>query len=74
MPIGANENLDVLYAKQRLLTEEASRLEDERDRSDPDGPDANRHYLLELQIEALRVESSRISAHISDILERDLQR
>ncbi len=74
MPIGANDNLDELYAKQRLLTEEASRLEDERDRSDPDGPDANRHYLLELQIEALRVESSRISAHISDILERDLQR
>jgi hypothetical protein len=74
VPIGANDNLDELYAKQRLLTEEASRLEDERDRSDPDGPDANRHYLLELQIEALRVESSRISAHISDILERDLQR
>lgn len=74
MPIGAHDNLDELYAKQRLLNEEASRLEEERDRSDPDGSDANRHYLLELQIEALREESTRIGAHISDILERDLQR
>lgn len=74
MPIGARDNLDELYAKQRLLAEEAARLEDERDRADPDGPDANRQYLLELQIEALRQESTRISAHISDILERDLQR
>ena len=74
MPVGAQDNLDKLYARQQLLTGEAARLEGERDRLDPDGPDANRHYLLELQIVALREESSRISAHISDILERDLQR
>jgi hypothetical protein len=66
--------LDKLYAMQKLLTEEAARQEGERDRLDPDGPDANRHYLLELQIAALRQESSRISSRISDILERDLQR
>ena len=74
MPIGAQDNLDELYAKQQLLTDEAARLEDERDRLDPDGPDANRHYLLELQIDALRQESSRVSSRISDVLERDLQR
>ena len=74
MPVGAQDNLDKLYAKQQLLIDEAARLEGERDRLDPDGPDANRHYLLELQIVALREESTRISAHISDILERDLQR
>ena len=74
MPVGAQDNLDKLYAKQQLLTDEAARLEGERDRLDPDGPDANRHYLLELQIVALREESSRINAHISDILDRDLQR
>jgi hypothetical protein len=74
MPIGAQDNLDELYAKQQLLTDEATRLEDERDRLDPDGPDANRHYILELQIAALREESTRISSRISDVLDRDLQR
>ena len=74
MPIGAQDNLDKLYGKQQMLTDEAARLEGDRDRLDPDGPDASRHYLLELQITALLEESSRISAHISDILERDLQR
>jgi hypothetical protein len=74
MPIGAQDNLDELYAKQQLLTDEATRLEDERDGLDPDGPDANRHYILELQIAALREESTRISSRISDVLDRDLQR
>jgi uncharacterized small protein (DUF1192 family) len=72
--MGAQDNLDKLYARQHLLTDEATRLEGERDRLDPEGPHANRHYILELQIAALRQESSRISARISDILERDLQR
>lgn len=74
MPIGAQDNLDKLYAQQQLLTDAAAHLEDERDRLDPDGPDASHHYLLELQITALREEFSRISSRISDILDRDLQR
>ena len=74
MPIGAHDHLEELYAKQRMLTDEAARLELERDRIDPDGPDANRHYILELEIAALRQESSRIGSRISDVLERDLQR
>jgi hypothetical protein len=74
MPIGAQDRLDELYAKQRLLTEEAERLECERDRLDPEGPDANRHYILEIEIAALRQEASSISSRISDVLERDLQR
>ena len=53
---------------------EALRLENERDRLDPDGADADRHYILEIEIAALREESSRISARISDVLDRDLQR
>lgn len=74
MPIGAHEHLDDLYAKHRLLTEEAMRLEGVRDLLDPDGPDASRHYILELQINALREEATRITSRISDVLERDLQR
>ena len=74
MPIGARDNLDELYAKQQVLADEATRLEGERDGLDPDGPDASRHYILELQIAALREESTRISSRISDVLERDLQR
>ena len=74
MPIGAQDHLDKLYARQRLLTDEAMRLESERDRLDPDGAEADRHYILEIQIAALRQESSRISSRISDVLERDLQR
>jgi hypothetical protein len=74
MPIGAQEHLEELYAKQRLLTDEATRLENERDRLDPDGADADHHYILEIKIAALREESSRIDSRISDVLERDLQR
>jgi hypothetical protein len=74
MPIGAQDHLEKLYARQRLLTDEAVRLESERDQIDPDGADADRHYILELEIAALRQESSRISSRISDVLERDLQR
>jgi hypothetical protein len=74
MPVGAHDHLDDMYRKQSLLLEEATRLEDARDLLDPDGPDATRHYILELQITALREESTRIASRISDILERDLQR
>ena len=74
MPMGAHDHLDKLYGRQRLLTEEAARLESERDRLDPDGADAERHYILEIEIAALRQEASRISSRISDVLERDLQR
>lgn len=74
MPLGAPDHLDELYAKQRVLTEEAERLEAEYDKLDPYGTDGNRPYILELQIAALRQEASRIEARISDVLERDLQR
>ena len=74
MPMGAHDHLDDLYAKQRVLTEEAARLEDERDLLDPDGADANHYYILEIKIAALLQESTRIASRISDVLERDLQR
>lgn len=102
MPIGAQDHLEALYAKQRLLTEEVARLESERDRShagdasdaeatdpsdaadpadadltqvaDAADADADRRYLLDIEIDALRLESLRIAARISDVLDRDLQR
>ncbi len=71
MPIGARDHLESLYARQRLLSAEAARLESERDALDDD---ANRSYILELEITALREEATRISARIADVIERDLQR
>jgi hypothetical protein len=71
MPIGAPDHLNALYDRQRLLSEEAARLESERDVS---LKNADRRYILELEIVALREEASRISARIADVLERDLQR
>jgi hypothetical protein len=74
MPLAAKNNLDELYAKHRLLQDEAARLQSERDRLDPDGPDADRRYILDLEGRALLEEATRLGASISDILERDLQR
>jgi hypothetical protein len=71
MPIGAQDHLEGLYGRQRLLSDEASRLESERDRL---GQNSDRRYILEVEIVALREEASRISARIADVLERDLQR
>jgi hypothetical protein len=71
MPIGAQDHLNALYGRQRLLSEEAARLESERDVS---LKDSDRRYILELEIIALREEATRISARIADVLERDLQR
>jgi hypothetical protein len=71
MPIGAQDHLEVLYGRQRLLSGEASRLESERDQL---SKNSDRRYILELEIVALREEASRISARIADVLERDLQR
>jgi hypothetical protein len=71
MPIGAQDHLEVLYGRQRLLSGEASRLESERDQL---SENSDRCYILELEIVALREEASRISARIADVLERDLQR
>jgi hypothetical protein len=71
MPIGAQDHLEDLYGRQRLLSDEATRLETERDASDKN---SDRRYILELEIVALREEASRISARIADVLERDLQR
>jgi hypothetical protein len=74
MPLAAKNNLDELYARQRLLQDEAARLEREGDRLDPDGSDADRCYILDLEIRALLEEATRLASLISDILERDLQR
>jgi hypothetical protein len=71
MPIGAHDHLDSLYARQRVLSAEAARLESERDTLEGD---SNRYYILELEITALSEEATRISARIADIIERDLQR
>ena len=71
MPIGAQDHLDSLYARQRVLSAEATRLESERDTLEVD---STRYYILEVEITALREEATRISARIADIIERDLQR
>jgi hypothetical protein len=74
MPIGAQDSLDNLYALQHLLQSETARLELERDGLEPDPAEANRAYILAIQIRALREEFTRISSRISDLLERDLER
>jgi hypothetical protein len=74
MPLAAKNNLDELYARQRVLQEEASRLEREHDGLDPDGPQAERRYILDIESRALREEEAKLASLISDILERDLQR
>jgi hypothetical protein len=71
MPIGAQDHLESLYARQRVLSAEATLLESERDTLEVD---STRYYILEVEITALREEATRISARIADIIERDLQR
>jgi hypothetical protein len=74
MPLAAKNNLDELYAQQRLVLDEAARLERDRDQLDEFGADADRRYILALESRALQEESARLGSTISDILERDLQR
>jgi hypothetical protein len=74
MPLSTTDHLDDLYAKQRVLMEEAARLEIERGALDVSGEDTIRQYILELEITALREEATRIAARISAVLDRDLQR
>jgi hypothetical protein len=74
MPTGAHDNLQKLYDRQKILWDEATRLEKERELIDEDSKDADRHYILEIEIAAIRQEASRIGSRIADILERDLQR
>ena len=74
MPVAAKNNLDELYAQQRLLQTEVTRLEIEYDSLDPEAPGADRRYLLDIQIRALQEEATQLNSCISDILERDLQR
>ncbi len=73
MPLAANNNLDELYALHRLIEAEAETLESEQQGLEPQ-QHANRLYILEIEIAALREEATRLSAAISDVLERDLQR
>jgi hypothetical protein len=78
VPLSAKNNLDELYAKQRVLEAEASRLELELEAevggSGGPGSAADRRYILDLEIRALREESTSLGSAISDILDRDLQR
>jgi hypothetical protein len=71
MPTGPHEHLQQLYDREKRLNEEASRLEAERETLKTD---SDRTYILDIEIVALREESTRINARIADILERDLQR
>ena len=73
MPLAAKDNLDELYAQQRLLQGEVERLQAEYDALDPE-TGRERCYLLDIEIEALQAEATRLASRISDILERDLQR
>ena len=73
VPLAANDKLDELYAVQRVLQAEVDRLQQEHD--DLREPSERlRRYILNVQIEALQEEATRLSARISDVLERDLQR
>jgi hypothetical protein len=74
MPLGSTKKLDELYAKQRLLQEEAARLEVERDQLDAEGSDADHCYILDIEARALQEEATKLGSSISDILDRDLQR
>ena len=71
MPTGTHDHLQQLYEREKLLNEEAGRLEAERDTLDTK---SDRTYILGIEITALREECTRINARIADVLERDLQR
>jgi hypothetical protein len=71
MPTGTHDHLQQLYDRKKLLDEEASRLESEGETLEAN---SDRTYILDIEIIALREESTRINARIADILERDLQR
>jgi prefoldin subunit 5 len=73
VPLAAKDSLDELYAIQRLVQAEVDRLQQEHDDL-PQPAGSVRRYILNVQIEALQEEATRLSARISDVLERDLQR
>jgi hypothetical protein len=73
VPLAATDRLDELYAVQRLVQAEVDRLQQEHD-SLLEAPGRIRRHILNVQIEALQEEATRLSARISDVLERDLQR
>jgi len=74
MPLAANDSLDDLYLRQRLLNDEAARLDAAGEQLGDDPEWASRRYILDVETRALREEATRLNAAISDILERDLQR
>jgi prefoldin subunit 5 len=73
VPLAATDKLDELYAVQRLVQAEVDRLQEEHDGLAEPSAHLRRH-ILNVQIEALQEEATRLSARISDVLERDLQR
>jgi hypothetical protein len=58
MPTGTHDHLQQLYDREKLLGEEASRLETERESLETD---SKRTYILDIEIIALREESTRIN-------------
>ena len=66
--------LDELYALQRLVEQEATRLGAQLSQSPAEEQDSDRLYLVRLKIKAMDEESARLGAAISDVLDRDLQR
>ena len=62
MPLAANDRLDELYAVQRLLQDEADRLQQEHDSLlEPRG--RLRRYILSVQIEALQEGDPDLGTH-----------
>lgn len=74
MPLAADANLDRLYRRQRMLEEEADRLDVECGVLAEHAGSADKIYVFEVAALALREESTKVSAQISNILDRDLQR
>jgi hypothetical protein len=66
--------LQELYARQRLVDQEAVRLGALLTQSPGEQDDSDRLYLVRLKIKAMDEESARLGSAISDVLERDLQR
>jgi hypothetical protein len=71
MPTGTHDHLQQLYDRKKMLDEEAGRLEAERETLEAG---SKRTYILDIEVSALREESTRVNARIADVLERDLQR
>ena len=62
MPLAANNHLDELYTKQRMVDAEIGVLERRIENTSEDGPEPHRHYILEVERRALLEESTRLAS------------